>query len=120
LKLHIANDGLVLFLENLRVDFIRSISVFVILLVLRHFVYKKQRKDFNTLGKQLPFPVKVRKDGLPNLNTAQLLLGNRTDDIARKQLFAFCEFNGGIAPVNPQNGIAVPVLGELAELSNRL
>src|SRR5574344_547777 len=55
----------------------------------------------------------MRQDGFPYLNTAQLILTNRANNIPGKQLLTVCEFNGRISAVNSQNGIAVLIFGKL-------
>ena len=100
----------ILLLKHLAVFAQNFIAVLVILTVFGNFINEEQGEGLNASGKQLFFLLKVGNDGLTNLDTPHILLGNIAHNNPFVNGFTVGEGNGCSVGVYLRNGIALILL----------
>ena len=108
-QIFVENSG-VFFLENPPVFAELLVAVLIILAVLGHLVNEEQRQGFDAHFKQFFFLLKVRLNGLSDLDTTHILLNNITDNLALVDNSAACECHSAAKRLYVGDNIAVLVL----------
>ena len=81
-QLHVADDVLVFFLKHIGENPVIRLACGIIAFVMIHLIDEEQAQHLDALVEQLPLTLDMGKDCLPNLQAAQLLFADLTDNIS--------------------------------------